>query len=475
MAASIPVAGDSEFTPLLASTKCGAPERRTKRDETWLASWLPQSLIGCVLCICLTFLILFGPLRAVVALCSWHLPELSRRIVGSTLGIQSTFAAPFCSLQRSRNVGVADAHEPYVRTEHVSCFDWTRPGCTSGNFTISLVGSESLGSKASGTEFDSPLWGEEMAEILNAVRGSPHYVEDPAKACVLVPALPHSHSGSEYIHGDHALLASYRLHQLPEWQAGGGRNFLLFDYRDSPEPEFDTGYAMVAKAGWHSRFFRPSFDVSLPLPPSRSFKDLDKGWDQWAQDPVRKPRYFATFQGALSAPVREALTELHDPMQGIVVVDRSECKYFKHDYIELLRETQFAFCPRGNGLMSYRLAEAVLAGAIPVIIGDGAILPFDDLLDWRSVAVVLSESQVPNAIEILRSLSQQEVLTMRCRLYSLARPLLTSLGVGVSAALETLRLHIRGVSGGRSRLGALDAFAHAGNGTEECTELRARR
>lgn len=40
-------------------------------------------------------------------------------------------------------------------------------------------------------------------------------------------------------------------------------------------------------------------------------------------------------------------------------------------------------------------------GAIPVMIGDGAVLPFSDVLDWKSFAVLVSENEIGRIEEIL--------------------------------------------------------------------------
>jgi len=421
-----------------------------------------------VVLLCIALLFIAGPLSAVVSLCADHLPELYRRSLGGVFGMRSTLNAEFCSLERSRYATSVDFERPFFRTKHVSCFDWSRPGCTSGNFTVGLVGATDKGPD----DPDAPKVSS-YRFVADAVRSSPYFVSDPRDACVLMPAFEHANGGTELLQGDHALRATQRIHGLESWQAGGGRNFLLFDFKDQFAAEFDTGYAMVSKVGWSTRFYRPHFDIAFSLPPSFDPQRLLQNWDRWKGDLGRTPRFFATFKGSFTSEVRQALTDLHAPEQGVVVTHKSVKAY---DYGELLLDTQFALCPRGNGLASYRLAEAALAGAIPVIIADDQVLPFEELLDWRSLAVVIPEARVRDIPDILRSIPAPTVRRMRCRLYTTALPLLRSLESEVSSVLELLRMNIRGVHGGKdtnSSGGALArSFVHADpRDGEECKGL----
>jgi len=43
--------------------------------------------------------------------------------------------------------------------------------------------------------------------------------------------------------------------------------------------------------------------------------------------------------------------------------------------------------PAGNGLHSFRLAEAIFFGSLPVIVDDEIVLPFCPVLDWRRFSI----------------------------------------------------------------------------------------
>ncbi len=62
---------------------------------------------------------------------------------------------------------------------------------------------------------------------------------------------------------------------------------------------------------------------------------------------------------------------------------------------------------------SYRLTEAMRANAIPVIVADGYVLPFAELLDWSQMAIFVPESEWRAIPDILRAIPDEQVARMR--------------------------------------------------------------
>lgn len=70
--------------------------------------------------------------------------------------------------------------------------------------------------------------------------------------------------------------------------------------------------------------------------------------------------------------------------------------------------------------MSYRLAETMSFGGIPVVVSDYISLPFPDLIQWKEFIVIVAESQILEVPDILRSISADERRLMRervCEVY----------------------------------------------------------
>jgi len=122
----------------------------------------------------------------------------------------------------------------------------------------------------------------------------------------------------------------------------------------------------------------------------------------------------ASFQGADSHPVRRILAEFSD-RPGFVVrlVDPQRRQPGSIDalagkadpeYENLLDRSIFAFVPRGDALFSYRLLEVMARGAIPVVLSDGWVLPFDRLIDWDRVTLRFhhdAAGEIPSFLEAM--------------------------------------------------------------------------
>ena len=127
----------------------------------------------------------------------------------------------------------------------------------------------------------------------------------------------------------------------------------------------------------------------------------------------------ASFQGADSHPVRRVLAELSSSPRFVVrLVDPRQNHSGKidvqagktdPDYEELLDRSVFAFVPRGDALFSYRLLEVMARGAIPIVLSDGWVLPFDRLIDWESVALRFHHDAVREIPPLLEAMAPEEV------------------------------------------------------------------
>ncbi|RYE84565.1 MAG: hypothetical protein EOO65_02040, partial [Methanosarcinales archaeon] len=69
------------------------------------------------------------------------------------------------------------------------------------------------------------------------------------------------------------------------------------------------------------------------------------------------------------------------------------------NYADLLAGSRFALIPEGAGSHSYRLLEALHAGAVPVVLGD-ALLPLPHVIPWDSISI----REVDTSVASLRRL-----------------------------------------------------------------------
>ena len=160
------------------------------------------------------------------------------------------------------------------------------------------------------------------------------------------------------------------------------------------------------------------FDVSAPSPRSCTY-----GWNAQKYGPARlrqwKPfserRILASFVG--SRRTHQCREILFDPAitarPDVIVEDvdwwgtarMSNSQVLRaareQRFEEILSDSKFAFCPRGNGPSSKRRWEAAYCGAIPILIED-VTRPFGSNLPLLEFAVPNTRSTRENAIDLLK-------------------------------------------------------------------------
>ena len=104
----------------------------------------------------------------------------------------------------------------------------------------------------------------------------------------------------------------------------------------------------------------------------------------------------------------------------------------KTEYLSRMLEWDFALCPRGGGLGSYRVYEAINCGCIPLIFADAAALPYPDL-DWSSFSFRIPESDAGHFERICDLIGDVDVTEMRRRLLEV-RPRFSLAGVQLEIA-----------------------------------------
>jgi Exostosin family len=124
------------------------------------------------------------------------------------------------------------------------------------------------------------------------------------------------------------------------------------------------------------------------------------------------PTHLAAFVGAKSHDLRHWLFEMagefaeHDiilaptPYNHFQIPQDPKLKPFHLGFIEMILDSKFSLCPRGNGPASYRVQESLALGRTPVIISDDWV-PVADL-DWEQFAIFVAENSLPDLPAILR-------------------------------------------------------------------------
>lgn len=111
---------------------------------------------------------------------------------------------------------------------------------------------------------------------------------------------------------------------------------------------------------------------------------------------------FCNFMGALTHQIRKDLL----PVAKKAGYFCSTSSLPISAYCLNLKRSVFTLCPRGYGLTSFRLAEAIQFGSIPVYISDKLMIPHNREFDY---GVLIEPKDIPNIDKILRGLSKEEI------------------------------------------------------------------
>ena len=255
------------------------------------------------------------------------------------------------------------------------------------------------------TTHDMERWPTCMRQTLRA-----GVTADAAAACLVIPTV---NINCEWDVCDPATHA--KLRAMPSWRRSG-RNHIIWDYIDHHSIKYRTDDALFMKTSMRLSEYRPGFDLPVPLLPNGEASHVTPAELAAARS---RRTLLASFKGVCQASSRRpALAQLHNGGDFVMLCTNGGGKARSEhwDYKTLMLSSVFSVAPAGNGLHSFRLAEAIFFGSIPVIVDDEITLPFCGALDWRRFSVRVSESQIKDLPRILRAIPPVKVAQMQARL-----------------------------------------------------------
>ncbi|XP_031126304.1 probable glycosyltransferase At5g03795 isoform X2 [Ipomoea triloba] len=205
-------------------------------------------------------------------------------------------------------------------------------------------------------------------------------------------------------------------HKYPFWNRSlGADHFMLACHDWGPEISFavpnlyNNSIRALCNANTSERF-DPKRDVSIPE--------------------IHLPR--GTTQGLLGGPSpseRSVLVfyagGLHGPIRPILMQhweNKSDEDVQIHSYLPkglsyygMMRKSKYCICPSGYEVASPRMVEALYMGCVPVLIKEGYVIPFSDVLNWKKFAVIIPARDIPDLKKILTGISQRQYLRLQSR------------------------------------------------------------
>ncbi|HCR37080.1 MAG TPA: hypothetical protein DIU37_02915 [Opitutae bacterium] len=177
----------------------------------------------------------------------------------------------------------------------------------------------------------------------------------------------------------------------------------LFNAGDRPIAFLPGVYASIEKRWYFPSRVRTGFYLSDSTNPYLDFSSH-----------AGNQHYLYSFMGSIdNHPVRRAIANLDasgsycEDTSGTVEQtfrsgDKAALDSFYKRYAEVLEASDFVLCPRGVGVGSVRLFEAMRAARVPVIISDDWVEPEGP--EWSTFSVRIRESAVQTIPDCLKSL-----------------------------------------------------------------------
>ncbi|XP_067928129.1 exostosin-like 3 isoform X2 [Watersipora subatra] len=321
------------------------------------------------------------------------------------------------------------------RTNHASptgecrlqtCFDYSRCSVTSG-FSIYLY----------------PLVTDNNLLLLwkSALLNSGYITDNPDAVCIYLALVERE---------------DFQAQELKYW-SGDGRNHVIVSV-------FPNSYtvpksrAMHAQVIWRKYSPVTGFDIMLPY----SHLEEVKFHDLPLMLPVRRPNLLS-FLGKSPSVTNEqeknfiaAFRLLTSPDLSInIEVDcqaiqpcttNQWCLCSSEDMVENEINSTFIVVLNARSMpsdqFSYRLYQALVKGAVPVILGDEHTLPLDELIPWHTAALLLPLQRVTELVYILRNILEPDIIEFKKQGRAIFENYLMSTPRIAEGLLELLRQRI---------------------------------
>lgn len=125
-------------------------------------------------------------------------------------------------------------------------------------------------------------------------------------------------------------------------------------------------------------------------------------------------KYFLSFVGSFETHIiRRKINDINFQRKDIVIKDTGGWHFYNPSvekeefYIDTLKNSLFALCPRGTGHGTIRLFESLASKTIPVIISDNYLLPFG--LEDNKNCILVKEQDIMKIEEILCNVSNEKI------------------------------------------------------------------
>lgn len=122
-------------------------------------------------------------------------------------------------------------------------------------------------------------------------------------------------------------------------------------------------------------------------------------------------QWLCGFAGSFDThPIRVALKTMYGNTSGFYF-GRGDTNLFRN----VVRDSTFSLCPRGSGITSFRMYEAIQIGSIPVYVSDIFRKPFENKVNWDEFCITVKLEDIGTIESTLRAIKQPQIDRMRTK------------------------------------------------------------
>ncbi|KAF3644877.1 putative glycosyltransferase [Capsicum annuum] len=274
------------------------------------------------------------------------------------------------------------------------------------------------------------IYSTEGRFIYEMEKGNMYRTKDPEEALVyflpfsVVLMVRYLYVSGAHMHAIGRTVADY-IHVISSrysfWNTSFGADHFMLSCHDwgphttSYVPHlFNNSIRVLCNANT-SEGFNPQKDVSLA---EINLKTGDITGLTGGPSPSRRST-LAFFAGGLHGAIRnELMQQWKGKDQDVLVYEKLPPG---KSYESMLKNSKFCLCPSGYEVASPRVVESIYAECVAVLISDGYVPPFSDVLNWNAFSVKVDVKDIPNIKKILMSISQSQYLRMHRRVKQVQR------------------------------------------------------
>jgi hypothetical protein len=222
-------------------------------------------------------------------------------------------------------------------------------------------------------------------------------------------------------------ILDYIDQQYPFWDRKQGVDHIFIFPHDHGADLFHTTIWTRVASSIHltqtgryteDRSFNPSKDICIPV--LRDYSPITKSSHERYLSSESRP-ILAYFRGtyrnvwSYSRGIRQIMAKLAEAYPREFFIKWQHVNEFF--YWSELSKARFVLCPPGWAPWSARLFDAIMVGAIPVIIADEWSPPFEGtILDYSNFSIRVPEKEARNLRDILLNISEEEERRLRANM-----------------------------------------------------------